>query len=58
MAASTGVCWAARCSATRRGCVGSRAVGDITGLIRHTFEEWRATLPAHQPVVMEAVNLT
>lgn len=35
----------------------TRAMGDITGLIRRTIEEWRATLPAHQPAVMEAVNL-
>jgi dephospho-CoA kinase len=35
----------------------TRAMGDITGLIRRTIEEWRATLPAHQPAVLEAVNL-
>ncbi len=35
----------------------TRAMGDITGLIRRTIEEWRATLPMHQPAVMEAVNL-
>src|SRR5205823_5750670 len=35
----------------------TRAMGDITGLIRRTIEEWRATLPAEQPAVMEAVNL-
>jgi len=35
----------------------TRAMGDITGLIRRTIEEWRATLPSDQPAVMEAVNL-
>jgi dephospho-CoA kinase len=35
----------------------TRAMGDITGLIRTTIEEWRATLPDGATVVMEAVNL-
>lgn len=35
----------------------TRAMGDISGLIRTTIEEWRATLPADATAVMEAVNL-
>jgi dephospho-CoA kinase len=35
----------------------TRAMGDITGLIRSTIEEWRATLPREATAVMEAVNL-
>jgi dephospho-CoA kinase len=35
----------------------TRAMGDISGLIRSTIEEWRATLPADASAVMEAVNL-
>jgi dephospho-CoA kinase len=35
----------------------TRAMGDITGLIRSTIEGWRATLPVHTVAVMEAVNL-
>lgn len=35
----------------------TRAMGDITGLIRRTIEEWRERLPADAAAVMEAVNL-
>jgi dephospho-CoA kinase len=35
----------------------TRAMGDITGLIRRTIEDWRATLPDDAAAVMEAVNL-
>jgi dephospho-CoA kinase len=35
----------------------TRAMGDITGLIRTTIEEWRGTLPEDGAGVMEAVNL-
>jgi dephospho-CoA kinase len=35
----------------------TRAMGDITGLIRSTIDGWRATLPDDAVAVMEAVNL-
>lgn len=35
----------------------TRAMGDITGLIRSTIEEWRTTLPPDAAAVIEAVNL-
>ena len=35
----------------------TRAMGDISGLIRRTIEEWRETLPEDATAVMEAVNL-
>lgn len=35
----------------------TRAMGDITGLIRTTIEDWRRTLPEDGAGVMEAVNL-
>ncbi len=35
----------------------TRAMGDITALIKRTIEEWQATLPDDTVAVMEAVNL-
>jgi dephospho-CoA kinase len=35
----------------------TRAMGNITGLIRATIDEWRRTLPDDATAVMEAVNL-
>lgn len=35
----------------------TRAMGDITGLIKRTIEDWRETLPDDAVAVMEAVNL-
>ncbi len=35
----------------------TRAMGDISGLIQRTIEEWRATLAGDASAVMEAVNL-
>lgn len=35
----------------------TRAMGDISGLIKQTIDDWRATLPADGVGVMEAVNM-
>ena len=35
----------------------TRAMGDITGAIKHEIDRWRETLPADAVGVMEAVNL-
>lgn len=35
----------------------TRAMGDISGMIHQTIDDWRATLPDDATAVMEAVNL-